>query len=77
MNPAGASALPRHERVDAEQCREDAADLDHEHDRVADHVARIELDARESTQGALHDRPRRRADELVLADFIVDLQITS
>jgi hypothetical protein len=41
--------------VNEEQRGERAADLDHEHDRVTDHLARVELDERIDERAA-HDR---------------------
>ena len=68
MNPAGASPVPD-ERLDEEARRQDAADLDDEHDGVAHLVARVELaervDDRAPHDGRIEERaglPRARGE---------------
>ena len=53
MKPGGRLAVPGDQRVKEEQRGERAADLDHEHDRVLDHAARVELAERVDDSASL------------------------
>ena len=77
MNPAGASPLPR-ERLDAEHGRQDAADVDDEHHRVAPLHARVELGERVADrrphERRVEQRERRVAGRMDHGAHLADKQ---